>query len=72
MVGRYRTWVEVPYIYDHAPVIVQLDFTQSRVAFPFKLNPTWMGEQGFIQIVKEVWRDPIFLQEADIQLKLVW
>jgi hypothetical protein len=71
-VGRYRSWVELPYISDHAPVIAQLDFTQSRVAYPFKLNPTWLVEQDFNQIVKEVWGDPIFLEELDIQLRLVW
>jgi hypothetical protein len=72
VVGRYRSWVEIPYISDHAPVIAQFDFSQTRVAYPFKLNPTWLVEQDFSLIVKEVWGDSIFLEEVDIQLRFVW
>ena len=28
VVGRYRFWVDLPFIFEHAPVIVQFDFTQ--------------------------------------------
>jgi hypothetical protein len=71
-VGRYQSWVELPYISDHAPVIAQFDFSQTRVAYPFKLNPTWLVEQDFALIVKEVWGDSTFLEEVDIQLRFVW
>jgi hypothetical protein len=50
----------------------QFDFSQTRVAYPFKLNPTWLAEQDFAQIVKDVWGDSILLEEVDIQLRLVW
>lgn len=53
-VGSYRSWVELSFISDHAPVVAQLDFTQSRVVFTFKLNPTWMEELDFKQTVNVV------------------
>jgi hypothetical protein len=72
VVGRYRSWVELPFISDHAPVIAQFDFTQVHVAYPFKLNPTWLAEENFSLIVKDVWGDPTFLDELDIQHRIVW
>jgi endonuclease/exonuclease/phosphatase family metal-dependent hydrolase len=47
VVGRFHSWVELPFISDHSPVVVQLNFTQTRVAFPFKINPSWLGELDF-------------------------
>jgi hypothetical protein len=70
--GRYRSWVELPFISDHAPVIAQFDFTQVQVAYPFKLNPTWLVETKFSLIVKDVWKDTVFLEELDIQHRIVW
>jgi len=37
-VGRYRSWVEFPFISDHTPSIAQFDFHHFHVAYPFKLN----------------------------------
>jgi hypothetical protein len=42
------------------------------VAYPFKLNPTWLVEQDFSLIVKDVWGNSTFLEEVDIQLRFVW
>jgi hypothetical protein len=71
-VGRYRTWVDLPYVSDHAPVVAQFDFHQLLVAYPFKLNPSWMTEVDFTTIVKEVWWDIGFLLEQDVQIRFVW
>jgi hypothetical protein len=38
-------------------VIAQFDLLQFSVAYPFKLNPSWMAEEEFTTIVKEVWKD---------------
>jgi hypothetical protein len=70
--GRYRSWVELPYVSDHAPMIAQFDLLQFLVAYPFKLNPSWMAEEEFSTIVKEVWKDTGFLVESDIQHRFVW
>jgi len=64
--------VELPFISDHAPVIAQFDFSQSRVAYTFKLNLTWLVEQDFALIVRDVWGNSTFLEEVDIQLRFVW
>jgi hypothetical protein len=37
------------------------------VAYSFKLNPTWLAETDFDLILKEVWKDVVFLEESDIQ-----
>ena len=42
------------------------------MAYPFKLNPTWLVEHDFALIVKEVRGDSTFLEEVDIQLRFVW
>jgi hypothetical protein len=57
IVGRHRSWVAYPYISDHAPVILQFDNSPNITTYPFKLNPTWLGEEEFNLIVLEVWRD---------------
>jgi endonuclease/exonuclease/phosphatase family metal-dependent hydrolase len=51
--GRYRAWVELPFVSDHASVVVQFDYQPFPLAFPFKLNPTWLIEDDFESIVKE-------------------
>jgi hypothetical protein len=53
-------------------VIAQFDFNQVQVAYPFKLNPTWLAEKDFDLILKEVWKDVVFLEESDIQHRIVW
>jgi hypothetical protein len=45
--ARYRSWVELPFVSDHAPVILQLDYGYKPVAYPFKFNPS-MLERGVI------------------------
>jgi hypothetical protein len=70
--GRYRSWVTYPFLSDHAPVILQLDTSTHRSTYPFKLNPTWLKDPYFSQIVYEVWTDQNFLQEKNIQRRLVW
>jgi hypothetical protein len=56
-VGRFRAWVDLPFVSDHAPVVAQFDFQQFPVAYPFKLNPSWLNEADFTLIVNEVWWD---------------
>jgi hypothetical protein len=60
---RYRSWVEYPYISDHAPVLLQLGNSMSTVAHPFKLNPAWLREDSFSTLVQEVWNDYQLQQE---------
>jgi hypothetical protein len=50
----------------------QFDFQPFRVAYPFKLNLSWLAEEEFSVIVKEVWLDPAFLVETDFQHRFVW
>jgi hypothetical protein len=37
---RYRSWVEYPYISDHAPFLLQLGNVILVVSHPFNLNPS--------------------------------
>jgi hypothetical protein len=60
--------VEYPFISNHAPVIAQFDFQQFPLAYPFKLNLSWLAEEEFSVIVKEVWLDLGFLVKSDFQL----
>jgi hypothetical protein len=70
MDGRFCSWVEHPFISDHAPVLLQLETSLVCKAHPFKLNSTWLGEDLFSAIVKELWTDPLFLVESMPQIRL--
>jgi hypothetical protein len=48
----------IPFISDHAPILLQLDLPPLFKAFPFKFNPLWIKEQGFILMVQKLWNDP--------------
>ena len=71
-VGIYRAWVEYPFISDHAPILRQLDIPPIFKAFPFKFNPLWIKEKGFILMVQKLWNDPKYLMETIKQNLLVW
>jgi hypothetical protein len=70
--GLYRTWVEYPFISDHAPIIFQLDISPKYRPYPFKLNPLWLLEEDYKEIVYQVWKDPKFNSEVGCQRRLVW
>jgi hypothetical protein len=68
---RYRTWVEYPYLSDHAPVLLQLGIGMPTVAHPFKFNPAWLREDSFVTMVREVWTDSQLQQVVGVQRRLV-
>jgi exonuclease III len=72
VVGLYRSWVEFPYISDHAPVLVHWRFLPIYKAYPFKLNAHWLHEKDYVALVHKIWKDPIFLTEGGRQNILVW
>jgi hypothetical protein len=51
LAGVYRAWVEFPYIFDHALIVLQLDSTLSFKDFSFKFNPLWSTDRVFIEMV---------------------
>jgi len=68
----FRTWVENPFISDHAPILLQLDLPPVFKAIPFKFNPLWSLDNGFYSIVHNLWTDPKYLRESDKKKCLVW
>jgi hypothetical protein len=72
MDGRICSWVEHPFVSDHALVLLQIETSLVHKAHPFKLNSTWLQEESFSAIVKELWTDPLFHVESAPQLHLVW
>jgi endonuclease/exonuclease/phosphatase family metal-dependent hydrolase len=70
-VGIYRSWVEYPFISDHAPVLVQLEIPPFYKAYPFKLNSHWLHEKEYMALVHKIWKDPIFLTEVGRQRRIV-
>jgi hypothetical protein len=69
-VARYRSWVELPFVSDHAPVILQLDYGYKPVAYPFKFNPTCLQEESFCDLVRVVWGTQQEAEEAGAQRRL--
>jgi len=72
VVGLYRSWVEFPYISDHAPVLLQLEIPPYYKAYPFKLNSHWLKDVDYVALVQKIWQDPVFLSKGGRQNKLVW
>jgi len=48
---RYRSWVDYPFVSNHAHVLLPLGFNSTIVAHPFKLNPAWLQEDTFVSLV---------------------
>jgi hypothetical protein len=71
-VGLSRSWVEYPFISDHAPILLQLEIPPIYKAYPFKLNANWLQDKDYVALVHKVWKDPRFLTEGDKQCRLVW
>jgi hypothetical protein len=70
-VQRFRTWVEYPYLSNHAPVLLEFGIYFPIVASSFKLNPDWLKEESFVEIVRQVWNDPRHLLTVGAQRCLV-
>jgi hypothetical protein len=70
--GLYNSWVELPFISDHAPILLQLEAPPNYKIYPFKFNPQWISEVGFGELVFKVWNDPMFLAENGKQCRILW
>jgi hypothetical protein len=70
--GLSRTWVEYPFISDHAPILLQLEKSPLYRVFPFKFNSQWLQNTEFINLVHTLWKDPRFLVEGNQQHRIVW
>lgn len=68
----YRTWVAYPFISDHAPICIQLDFSAEFKEFPFKFNDHWIKDKEFLDIVNKVRKYPIFQSKSSSQKKVIW
>jgi hypothetical protein len=67
-----KSWVELPFVSDHAPVFLQLQATTVHKAYPFKFNHHWLADPDFSLIAHNVWKNPCFLQEVNPQQRMVW
>jgi hypothetical protein len=70
-IGLYRSWVEFPYISDHAPILLQMELPPAYKISPYKFNAQWIIEKEFVDIVIKVWNDPIFLSEGGRKIRII-
>jgi hypothetical protein len=70
--GLYRSWVEYPFISDHAPIYYSWKLRRCIDPYPFKLNLLWVLEEDYKFLVYKVWKDPKFNTELGCQRRLVW
>jgi hypothetical protein len=56
-VGMYRSWVEYPFVSDHALVLLQLENTPLFKAHPFKFNAQWLLDKVYNSLVHKIWSD---------------
>lgn len=44
---------------DHRPIKLELSAHWDKRPTPFKFNPLWIKEQSFLQLVKDMWKQPV-------------
>jgi hypothetical protein len=66
------SWVEFPFVSDHAPILLQLLPPALHRSTPFKFNYHWLLSEDYSDLVHRVWTDRCFLAEVDPQRRLVW
>jgi hypothetical protein len=52
-VKLHRTWVEYPFVSDHAPILLRLEDTIMYRPYPFKFHAQWLLEKDFNVLVKK-------------------
>jgi hypothetical protein len=70
--GFPASWVEFPFVSDHAPILLRLRLPALHLSPPFKFNHGWLSSEAYSDLVHGVWSDPCFLSEANPQRRLVW
>ena len=63
----YRSWVNLPFLSDHASICLQLGAGRFGVGQPFKFNPQWPREDSYNSLVRSVWTDSSSLSPDDPQ-----
>ena len=53
--GRYRMRVDKVPMFDHFPIMMQLDPSKLKFFYPFKFKHSWIREQGFCDMVLEMY-----------------
>jgi len=71
-VKLHRTWVEYPFVYDHAPILLRLEDTNLYIPYPFKFHAQWLEEKEFNDLVKVTWTDQKYFQESNCQRRFIW
>ena len=49
----WRFWVIKTNISYHSPIVLKIKQGKREIAYPFKLNATWLEEEEFKSLVKE-------------------
>jgi hypothetical protein len=62
--------VELPFVSDHAPIVIQIDYGYNSVAYPFKFNPAFLQEESFCDLVHSFWGSHQVVKEARAQRRL--
>jgi hypothetical protein len=70
--GNFRSWVESPFVSDHAPIYFQMEQCPVYKSFPFKFNASWLNEKDYVDLILKTWKDPMFFREENYQLRLLW
>jgi len=66
----FRSILVLSFVSDHAPILLQLDSMTHPKYFSFKFNPQWLLDSDYNSLVHELWLNPTYLQEEDIQRRV--
>jgi hypothetical protein len=68
----FRSWVEFPFVSDHAPILLSLENSLHPKAFPFKFNHHCLSNFDYNNLVTNLWQKQSYHQEEDIQRRFLW
>lgn len=53
--NMFRTWIVSSKIYDHFPVVLQIESGLDRIKYPFHFNLVWLAKKEFENLVRSHW-----------------
>ncbi|XP_060170346.1 uncharacterized protein LOC132601264 [Lycium barbarum] len=66
--GQVSTLYDLPFISDHAPMMIKLQQQQRPKYIPFKFFNIWVDHENFLQIVSDNWQ----VDKATNRMQNVW
>jgi hypothetical protein len=65
-IGRACSWTINSNIYDHNPIVMQLEEEGNLRKVPFKFNHCWLFKPDFILLVRSMWKSMVSWNDSSV------